>query len=630
MTWQAASFAILGVVLIGGFAWYERSRPPSQIVALVAALAALAVAGRLALAAVPNVVATTDIVIFSGYALGAAPGFVVGALAGLVSNFWLGQGPWTPWQMAGWGLCGVVGAILAVVTRRRAGRIELTAVCAVAGGLFGALLNFSLMVSYGGEFSLDRWLALEGRGVPFDLAHAIGNLTLAAIAGPAMVRMLIRFRERFEFRWGASESGRPRPGLAGAGAALLCLVAILAFSAGAGSARSPAAGWLLAARDRDGGFPATPGGGSSRQMTGWAMLGLEAAGENPLDAGRPSPVHYLRRNAADLRAATDLSLAILALRGAGVEVRHFAGRNLVAVLAAKRRRNGSYEGWPNATAFGVMALRSAGAGGRIGPSLAWLRRAQAADGGWGSVVGSASDPDSTGAVLQALQGSRGSRRAIRFLRRSQAGSGGWALAVGGPVNSQSTAWAVQGLLAAGIDPATVKRHGRSGLDYLAARRAGDGHYRYSSSSDQTPVWVTAQVIAAVNRKPFPLAPVPRARRGKPSSSPTAGSRGGSGGTGDAAVDGGGAGAPSEPFAPERATHSGDQSSGESSERRVKRGSGTAPTSQDNPAAPRPSTNAAFSNEDDDGDSPLVPILIGLGCAGLILGGTWYAARRYVW
>ena len=60
MSWELASFAVLAAVILAGFAWYERSRPPSQIVALVAALAALAVAGRIALAPIPNVVATTD------------------------------------------------------------------------------------------------------------------------------------------------------------------------------------------------------------------------------------------------------------------------------------------------------------------------------------------------------------------------------------------------------------------------------------------------------------------------------------------------------------------------------------------------------------------------------------------
>ena len=80
MCWELVSFLILGAVLLAGFAWYERSRPPSQVVALVAALAALAIAGRIAFAAFPNVKPTTDIVIFAGYALGAAPGFAVGAL----------------------------------------------------------------------------------------------------------------------------------------------------------------------------------------------------------------------------------------------------------------------------------------------------------------------------------------------------------------------------------------------------------------------------------------------------------------------------------------------------------------------------------------------------------------------
>ena len=93
----------------GGLAWYERERPSSRVLALVAALAALAVVGRLAFAAIPNVKPTTDIVLFAGYALGAAPGFAVGAITALVSNVFLSQGPWTVWQMAGWGAVGVGG-----------------------------------------------------------------------------------------------------------------------------------------------------------------------------------------------------------------------------------------------------------------------------------------------------------------------------------------------------------------------------------------------------------------------------------------------------------------------------------------------------------------------------------------
>ena len=101
MSWELASTVLLAMVLAAGFAWYERRKPPARIVALVAALAALAVVGRLAFAAIPNVKPTTDIVLFAGFALGAVPGFAVGAITALVSNIFLGQGPWTAWQMVG-------------------------------------------------------------------------------------------------------------------------------------------------------------------------------------------------------------------------------------------------------------------------------------------------------------------------------------------------------------------------------------------------------------------------------------------------------------------------------------------------------------------------------------------------
>src|SRR5437588_12644392 len=133
MSWQAGAFTILAAALAGGFVWYERTRPDARIVALVATLAAFAALGRVAFAAVPNVKPTTDIVLVSGYALGGAPGFMVGALAGFSSNFFFGQGPWTPWQMAAWGATGIIGAALVRPTRGRIGRWPLSTVCGVVG-----------------------------------------------------------------------------------------------------------------------------------------------------------------------------------------------------------------------------------------------------------------------------------------------------------------------------------------------------------------------------------------------------------------------------------------------------------------------------------------------------------------
>ena len=117
MSWVVASFLLLGLALAAGFGWYERTHPSARVLALVATLAALAALGRIAFAPIPNVKPTTDIVLLTGYALGGAPGFATGAVAAVASNLFFGQGPWTPWQMAGWGIAGLLGAGLAAALR---------------------------------------------------------------------------------------------------------------------------------------------------------------------------------------------------------------------------------------------------------------------------------------------------------------------------------------------------------------------------------------------------------------------------------------------------------------------------------------------------------------------------------
>jgi Prenyltransferase and squalene oxidase repeat len=629
MSWELASFLILGAVLIGGFAWYERSRPTSQVVALVAALAALAVAGRVAFAAIPNVVATTDIVLFAGYALGAAPGFAVGALAGLISNFWLGQGPWTPWQMAGWGMCGVFGAALALGVRD-AGRLTLAAACGLAAVAYGALLNFSLMATYGGELSLERFLALEARAVPFELAHAIGNVALALIAGPAMVRMLVRFRQRFEWRTPAVAS-----------VLLLALALATALPAGARAADTGrTVSWLTALQNADGGWGSSIDRDSSPETTAWVMLGLEAAGHNPLDVARRghTPVDFLRANVEELHSSGDFARTILALGGAGVDARSFGGRDLVEALLKRRRDNGSYEGWPGSTAFAAIALRAAGATGSLDQTLSWLAKVQNRDGGWGDVPGSPSTADGTGAAMQAMPDTQAAQDGLNYLRRAQRPNGGFVTGATGAVNAQSTAWAAQGMLAVGADPGSIRDGGNSALDYLATRRAEDGHYTYSAGSDQTPIWVTGQVLAAVAAESFPV-PVP-ART--PTPEPQSGAVSGIG-PGSLAVPpatgvapgvtppplpespGGGPGIPGVEGVPSPA---------------VPPAPGTAPLPGP-PAAPGlegevpEPTQAAplappFEASEMSDPEPWAPVGIGLGSGGLALGGVLVLGRRFGW
>ncbi len=118
----------------------------------------------------------------------------------------------------------------------------------------------------------------------------------------------------------------------------------------------------------------------------------------------------------------------------------------------------------------------------------------------------------TGATLQALAAvgrSRGAaaQRAVAWLRANQNDDGGFGQFRGRSSNAQSTSYAVQGLVAAKAGGAAVSR----ALAYLRGLQRRNGSVAYSSSSVQTPVWVTAQALMALRKTPLPVATVPRAR-----------------------------------------------------------------------------------------------------------------------
>ncbi|HWD86357.1 MAG TPA: prenyltransferase/squalene oxidase repeat-containing protein [Solirubrobacteraceae bacterium] len=478
MTWQAGSFGILAVGLLAGFAWYERSKPDARIVALVGTLAAFAALGRIAFAAVPNVKPTTDIVLISGYALGGGPGFVVGAVAALTSNFFFGQGPWTPWQMAGWGLTGVLGAGLATVTRGRITRWPLALIAFVIGFAFTALQDFGDWVTYS-DHSLAQLGVYVGKGVGFDLIHATGCLLFALAFGPALLHSLSRFRLRLNVTWITP---------------LLLAVCVVATATQARAADSPVT-YLLHAQNANGGFGPAPGQPSSSLFSGWATLALAGAGQE-----RRSAVAYVERHPGSDPGSLERS--ILAIHSGDGPV-----GGLLARLDRDIKPDGSVRQQTNLTAFGVLAERAAGAS-PAARSIRWLLRQQDRDGGFNfATAGGQSDVDDTGAVLEALAGTghhRAIRRAVRFIRHQQNRNGGFPSYPGAGSNAQSTAFAVQGLAAVGISLGTL-RH--SPIAYLDSLIGPDGQVSYARGQHQTPVWVTAQAELALAGKPLPLAAV---------------------------------------------------------------------------------------------------------------------------
>ncbi len=192
---HASALALLlaaAALLLGAATWLDGGPDSAKEIAVIATIAAAAAAGRVLLAPVPDVQPVTDLAILSGVTLGLRAGVGVGATAAFVSNFFLGQGLWTPWQMLAWGGCGAAGALLAPVLRRR---IPLAVTCFLLGYAYGFVLD--VWNWYG--FYPHTWasfIARQATGFPFNTAHAVGNAALALAAGPELRRMLERYGKR--------------------------------------------------------------------------------------------------------------------------------------------------------------------------------------------------------------------------------------------------------------------------------------------------------------------------------------------------------------------------------------------------------------------------------------------------
>jgi len=232
---------------------------------------------------------------------------------------------------------------------------------------------------------------------------------------------------------------------------------------------------------QDGGFAET-GGAASPALTAWAALGLHAAGEETGAA-----LDYLRARESEPMPASTRALVALAAAALG-------DPGLAAALPTRPTQTST-------VIWTILALRQAG---RPAPQtlVRTLLARQARSGGWGWARGVVPDSNDTAAAVQALRAVRVRggpiRRALAYLRTLRHRDGGFALGSGRKSDAQSTAWVIQAFLAAGSKPPA------GAYSYLRGLRREDGSYRYSKAYAVTPVWVTAQVLPAVMRAPYPL------------------------------------------------------------------------------------------------------------------------------
>lgn len=186
------STLIIGEMLIPFFLAFEGRRPQARELVIMAVMCALAVAARVVIA-IPNFKAIYGIIMIAGIALGPEPGFLVGAVAAFVSNFFRGQGIWTPWQMLAYGTCGMLMGFLfrkGKLTRKPLlmGILGFAIVLCIAGPLLDTCNLFMMPI----ELNLQSILAMYGMGFTVNISQGISTFLVLFLLGKPLLGKLDR------------------------------------------------------------------------------------------------------------------------------------------------------------------------------------------------------------------------------------------------------------------------------------------------------------------------------------------------------------------------------------------------------------------------------------------------------
>jgi energy-coupling factor transport system substrate-specific component len=196
--WAVFALLLLLAALVLFFIHFEKSTLSSREVGLISILATLAAVSRVPFAALPSIQPTTFLTIVSGYVFGAQAGFMVGAVGALGSNFFLGQGPWTPFQMLFWGLAGASAGALGKYFPD-VSRVGMTIFSASWGFLFGWLMNLFFVVCFIEPLTWSSILLAYAASFLFDCMHAFGNVCFYLLLGPSVIKVLQRFKAKITY-----------------------------------------------------------------------------------------------------------------------------------------------------------------------------------------------------------------------------------------------------------------------------------------------------------------------------------------------------------------------------------------------------------------------------------------------
>lgn len=198
------SLLILGYTMLPFFMTFEKRKPQARELIVIAVLCAIGVVGRILFAFLPQFKPISAVVIIAGICFGPETGFLTGAVSAFVSNFYFGQGPFTPWQMFCLGIIGFLSGILFHTFRIPKSKTIIS----VYGGIavffvYGGIINISVPIVTYGTITLQMLLTSYAAAFYMDLIHAGATVVFLFLLSDPMLEKL----ERIKIKYGLVRTG---------------------------------------------------------------------------------------------------------------------------------------------------------------------------------------------------------------------------------------------------------------------------------------------------------------------------------------------------------------------------------------------------------------------------------------
>ena len=169
----------------------EKKKTGTRRLIIVAIMTALSVVGRF----IPIFKPVTALTVITAVYIGGEAGFLVGSLSALISNFWFGQGPWTPFQMFAWGMIGLVGGLLSKFLKKS--HAALITYGVLAGIVYSFIMDFWALIWNNEIISFEAYLVSLVTAIPYTAVYAVSNMLFFALLAKPFGEKLERVKLKY-------------------------------------------------------------------------------------------------------------------------------------------------------------------------------------------------------------------------------------------------------------------------------------------------------------------------------------------------------------------------------------------------------------------------------------------------